>query len=124
MTAAVVALGAVGAWARAELAWALARRTGSTRGATWAANLLGAAALGFLAGLTLPATVDRAVLASLGTGFLGGFTTFSTWMVDSLADGRDGTAGPRPRAVVWNVAGMFAAGVAATALGLWLGELA
>jgi hypothetical protein len=25
---------------------------------------------------------------------------------------------------VWNVAGMFAAGVAATALGLWLGEVA
>ena len=50
------------------------------------ANVLGAALLGFLAGL--PAAPRRQLL--LGVGFCGSLTTFSSWMLDTvrlIADG-------------------------------------
>ena len=44
------------------------------------ANVLGAALLGFLAGL--PAAPRRQLL--LGVGFCGSLTTFSSWMLDTV----------------------------------------
>jgi len=44
------------------------------------ANVLGAALLGFLAGL--PAAPRRQLL--LGVGFCGSLTTFSSWMLDAV----------------------------------------
>jgi CrcB protein len=47
---------------------------------TLAVNLSGSFGLGLLAGL---ATSDELAFL-LGTGFAGGYTTFSTWMVESV----------------------------------------
>jgi CrcB protein len=122
VSATVVVLGALGAWARAELTWALARRrapAAAVRRATWVVNLAGAAALGLVLGAA-PARGGW-LTDALGVGFLGGFTTFSTWMVDSLRPAPDGSVTPRPWAVGANVGGMLAVGVTAAWLGLWLG---
>ena len=54
-------------------------------------NVLGAALLGYLAGL--PAAPRRQLL--VGIGFCGSLTTFSSWMLDSvrlIADGHWGSA--------------------------------
>ena len=69
----LVALGAVpGAFLRWQLALYLADQN-------LVANTLGAALLGFLAGL--PAAPRRQLL--LGIGFCGSLTTFSSWMLDA-----------------------------------------
>ena len=70
----LVALGAVpGALLRWQLALYLADQN-------LVANTLGAALLGFLAGL--PAAPRRQLL--LGIGFCGSLTTFSSWMLDAV----------------------------------------
>ncbi|MGE4428300.1 MAG: fluoride efflux transporter CrcB [Solirubrobacteraceae bacterium] len=76
-------------------------------------NLTGALLLGLLTGLAAP----HATALVLGAGLLGGYTTFSTWMVDTLrlAEGRR---------VAWAAANIGLAmvlGVAAIALGRTLG---
>lgn len=76
--------GGVGAWLRAEVAWAAARRA-APRWGTHVVNLLGAAALGALTGTG--AALDADLRRVLGVGLLGGFTTFSTWMVQAEGDG-------------------------------------
>ena len=65
----VAVLGALGAYARYRV------------GNTLLVNVTGAFALGLLTGLSV--TGDELLL--LGAGFLGAYTTFSTWMVESLA---------------------------------------
>ena len=76
--AAAAALAGVGAVARvaATQAWE-GRVSGGAPAVTGAVNVVGAAALGVLAG-----TAGGTVLLVLGAGLLGGFTTFSTWMVE------------------------------------------
>ena len=70
----LVALGAVpGALLRWQLALHLADQN-------LVANTMGAALLGFLAGL--PAAPRRQLL--LGIGFCGSLTTFSSWMLDAV----------------------------------------
>jgi CrcB protein len=53
---------------------------------TLVVNVLGAAVLGVVVGLTLGANAYRL----LGTGLIGGFTTFSTWALESHRLGEDG----------------------------------
>lgn len=123
MTAALLLLaGGLGGLARYGLAGAVQRRVASTRPwGTAAVNLLGAAALGFLLGLDAGGRLGGTVVAILGTGFLGGFTTFSTWMVESVHLVEEaGSAGVRAGLV--NLAGMTAAGIAAAIAGVWLGQ--
>lgn len=75
-------------------------------------NLVGGFAIGWVA-----ARHDAASVAFASqVGFLGGFTTFSTWMVESLA-----MLPHRPVATAFNVVGMALAGIALAALGAWLG---
>jgi len=76
-------------------------------------NLSGALLLGLLAGLAVPH--DTALV--LGAGLLGGYTTFSTWMVDTmrLADGR------RAAWAAANVGASIVLGLVAVALGRTLG---
>ncbi|HEX8105696.1 MAG TPA: CrcB family protein [Solirubrobacteraceae bacterium] len=89
---AVGALGGAGAVARVVLAgWVAGRAPRRFPAGTFAVNLLGAFALGVLAGVALPPSADRA----FATGLIGAFTTFSTWMFESerlLAEGRRGLA--------------------------------
>lgn len=77
--------GGLGALARAEVAWAAARR-GHPRVGTHVVNLTGALLLGLLVGVRSASPVSDTTLTVLGTGFLGGFTTFSTWMVQAVAE--------------------------------------
>lgn len=77
-----------------------------------AVNLLGAFALGLLAGSGL----DGQALVILGGGLIGSFTTFSTWMLDTH---RLGSAG-LPHLAWANLAVSQAAGFAAFAVGRWI----
>ena len=107
-------LGGLGACARVLLGAAVDRRVVRTPFFPWgtlAVNLLGAFAIGLLAGAGLGR--DAYLLAA--TGFLGGFTTFSTWVVDSrLLVGRPAVA---------NLAVALALGLLAVSLGRELGLL-
>lgn len=90
-----------------------ARRAGTFPFGTLAVNALGSLALGLLHGAGV--TGDALMLS--GTALLGSFTTFSTWMVQTerlAAEGESGLA-------VANVAGSFALGLAACALGWAIG---
>jgi len=81
---------------------------------TLAVNLSGAVILGLLTGLAL--TGDAALLA--GTAAVGSYTTFSTWMLETqrLAEERQhGNA-------LANVVLSLVAGVAAAALGRFIGQ--
>ena len=73
--------GAAGTLARAELAVALAVRSGQWPWATFAVNIVGALALGAVAALTQQGTGRRALL---GAGLCGGLTTFSTLQLELL----------------------------------------
>lgn len=76
-------------------------------------NVSGAVILGLLTGLALGD--DKALLA--GTAAVGSYTTFSTWMFETqrLAEER------QHRAAASNVAISLVLGVAAAALGRWIG---
>lgn len=117
MTTTIAALaGGLGALARYELAGVVQARTRSTFPmGTSVVNLLGAIALGVLAGLEAEGVVTGTWLRVAGTGFLGAFTTFSTWMVETVEAGREGRAAGL-RAAALNVCGMLAAGIAAAGL--------
>ncbi len=80
---------------------------------TFAINLSGAMILGLLAGLAL--NHDQALLA--GTAAVGSYTTFSTWMFETerLAEDRQAAV------AVANVVASLVLGVAAAALGRYLG---
>ena len=80
---------------------------------TLVVNLSGAVLLGLLAGAALAGDA-RAILVG---GGLGSYTTFSTWMFESQ---RLGEAG-RSRMLWLNLGLSLAAGLAALALGQWIG---
>jgi len=88
---------------------------------TLVVNLSGAFAAGILAGLALGRGVPDGVLTVLGVGFLGGYTTFSTWMVETLLAERSGGRIGIKRSVQ-NVVVTLVAGVALVAAGYALGH--
>ncbi len=77
--------GALGAWARYEVAGWVQRRTRSSwpRG-TAAVNLAGGVALGLLVAAQQADLLGQGWITVMGTGFCGAFTTFSTWMVETV----------------------------------------
>jgi fluoride exporter len=93
----------------------LARSGGRLPWGTALVNLSGAFVLGIIAG----AAPGHALTLIVGTGFLGAYTTFSTWMLESLLLGESG----RVNAAVVNVAGQLVVGLAVAALGFGLGLL-
>jgi CrcB protein len=80
---------------------------------TLAVNVSGAFLLGLLAG----ASVEGDARLLFGAGLLGAYTTFSTWMIETQ---RIGEAGKRRLALV-NIGLSIALGLAAAALGRWIG---
>jgi fluoride exporter len=92
--AAIFLGGAIGALARYGLAEALPHEAGTWPWATFAVNVAGALALGYLTTRLqerLPPTAYRRPL--LGTGLCGALTTFSTVQVELLQMLDDGRAG-------------------------------
>jgi CrcB protein len=113
---AVGALGGAMAIARFLLDGAVGGRLGGDFPAgTLAVNLSGAVVLGVLAGAALSGSAYTIVAG----GGVGTYTTFSTWMLESHRAGEDGDA-----RVLWaNIAVSLVAGLAAVALGHWIGGL-
>lgn len=103
--------GAVGAAAR-HLAGSLIQRRSGARFpvGTLTVNLAGALAIGLATGLD----GDTAVLVA---GFLGGFTTFSTWMVETIEIAEEPGRG---REAALNLLGMLLPGLALAAVGMAL----
>jgi fluoride exporter len=82
---------------------------------TLVVNLSGAVVLGVLAG----AALSGSAYTILAGGGVGTYTTFSTWMLESHRAGEGGDA-----RVLWaNIAVSLLAGLAAVALGHWVGGL-
>jgi CrcB protein len=118
------AFGALGAFSRYRVSGIVQRRWKTLFPVgTLVVNLSGALAAGILAGLALGRGVPDAVLLALGVGFLGGYTTFSTWMVETLlaerSGGRIGIKRSIQNVVVTLVVGVALAG-AGYALGSWI----
>lgn len=115
MTAVAILAGGLGALARYALGGFVQHRTTSPHPwGTATVNLAGAALLGALVGLRAAGHISDTVLLVGGTGFAGGFTTFSTWMVESVRLAGPGT----PRALLAaavNVVGMLAVGIVVAA---------
>jgi CrcB protein len=118
---AVAALGGAMAVARFLVDTSLVTRLGAGRlgggfpVGTLAVNLSGAVVLGVLAGAALSGSAYTIVAG----GGIGSYTTFSTWMLESHRAGEGGDA-----RVLWaNIALSLVAGLAAVALGHWIGGL-
>ncbi|MDQ6933984.1 MAG: fluoride efflux transporter CrcB [Actinomycetota bacterium] len=111
---AVLVCGGTGAVLRFLLDGAVGGRVdGSFPVGTLVVNLSGSLALGILSGVALPAQAPLLV----GSSLIGAYTTFSTWVFEThrLAEERD-------LATAWaNVVLSVVAGLAAAAVGLWIG---
>jgi len=111
---AVGLLGGVAAAARFVLDYEVSlRNRGGFPLGILAVNLVGALAIGLVAGSAL----DGEAATIVSGGVIGSFTTFSTWILDSHRLALAGRA-----ELAWlNIALSTAAGFAAVALGHWLG---
>lgn len=110
--------GFAGAIARYAVDLAVGRR-GTVPWSTFAVNVSGT----FVLGVVVAAVAQRWLPGSparlaVTTGFLGAYTTFSTFMLESMTLAEDG-AGWTAAAYV---AGSIAAGVGAIVAGTWLGR--
>jgi CrcB protein len=113
---AVGLLGGIAAAARFVLdAEITARRSGRFPLGILAVNLLGALALGVVAG----AGVHGETYVVIAGGVIGSFTTFSTWILDSHRLAASGAE----RLAALNLGLSLVAGFAAVALGHWLGSV-
>jgi fluoride exporter len=113
---AVGLLGGIAAAARFLLdAEITLRRSGRFPLGILAVNLLGALALGVVAGVG----VHGQTYAVVAGGVIGSFTTFSTWILDSHRLAVSGAE----RLAALNLGLSLVAGFAAVALGHWLGSL-
>jgi len=111
----VAIAGGLGAACRYMLDFAITQRTrGVLPWGTWAVNVTGSLALGFLVGLALQVNLPLEVRIVLGGGFLGAYTTFSTWMYESLRLIELGAW----RAAMVNLLGSVVSGGIAAMLGL------
>ena len=112
----MVALGGLlGASARYGVGLLLPHMAGTFPLGTLLINVVG----GFLIGVLIDAVAERPLLRPFAvTGILGGFTTFSTFSVQIVLE----TDGGRPGKAAGYLAASVVGGVAAAALGYWLGR--
>jgi CrcB protein len=111
--------GAFGSLARHGVNVAAARFAGRTGPyATFAVNVAGALAIGLLAGLlsTNRASMTPVMRAFVFVGVLGGFTTFSTYMLDTLTLAEGG----QPALALANIVGQVVVGYAVAYAGFRL----
>lgn len=117
----LVALGAgLGGVCRYLLQGWILDRTGPSFLALFAINVSGAFALGLVTTLAM----ERGLITAearlfLTTGFLGGYTTFSSWMLESM----QGIQAENLLPAVLNVVGSAVVGLVAVYLGLVAGRL-
>ena len=83
---------------------------------TFTINVSGALMLGLVTGLAAHHGMSSSSLAILGSGFCAGFTTFSTWMWETIALAETGALSKASL----NLFGGMAAGLAAAGVGFWL----
>lgn len=120
LTVAVMIAAGVGAVARYLLDQVVQLRTDSSFPfGTLAVNLTGSLLLGVVTGLALHHGFARTPSIVVGVGFAGGYTTFSTWVWESLALGETGAYAE----AATNVVASFALGLAVAAAGLGLALL-
>ncbi len=123
ITAFVAVGGGLGALCRYAIGGWVQRRTGSLRPwGTAVVNLSGTFVLGVFAGYLAGSGHLDADLSPVTIGFLGGYTTFSTWMVETLSLGAEG-GGTGRRAAVTNLALPMIAGLVLATVGYALGTL-
>jgi CrcB protein len=79
-------------------------------------NVSGSFLLGSTAGLATHHGLSGTVATVVASGFCAGFTTFSTWMWETLALGETGALAQ----AALNLVGSLALGIAAAGLGLWI----
>jgi CrcB protein len=112
--AGVAVFGAAGALARFFVDAVVSSRVGHELPfGTLVVNLLGAFALGLLAG----AVIDASAYRLAGTALIGAYTTFSTWMLETHRLVEEGQLG----SAALNVIVSLFAGLAVAALGRSLG---
>jgi len=116
---AIVLAGGFGALARYEMIGLVQRRVRDPRPwGTFVVNVSGAALLGFVVG-SAPGTWWALPVTA---GFLGGYTTFSTWMVETIYLAESGgSAGIRSG--IWNLAGTLVIGAGVAGIGLLVGTM-
>lgn len=120
LTLAVALAAGAGAVARYVLDQVVQHRTGGTFPAgTLVVNVTGSLLLGLAVGMGLHHGLPTNATVIIGAGFAGGYTTFSTWVWESLALMESGEVG----AAAANVAGSLVAGLLAAATGLGLALL-
>lgn len=117
-------MGTVGALARYGVSGIVQRRWQTTFPVgTLVVNLSGAFGAGLLLGIGTGRAVPDLALVAAGIGFLGGYSTFSTWMVETvLAAESGGRSGVRRAAE--NLVAPMVGGVVAVWIGFVLGGLA
>jgi CrcB protein len=112
---AVALVAGLGAVARYLVDTAIQRRHRSAFPlGTLTINVTGSFVLGLVTGLATHHGLNSRTATIVGVGFCGGFTTFSTWMWESLALTRAGAA----RVAAVNMLGSVAIGLLAAAAGL------
>jgi CrcB protein len=117
---AIAAAGALGAVARYLLDGLVQDRfEGVFPLGTFVVNITGSFALGIVAGLVLYHGLDVDAKLVVGTGFLGSYTTFSTYVFETM---QLLLSGSRLEATA-NLVGSVAAGLLAAAAGLTLASL-
>jgi CrcB protein len=99
---------AVQHWHRSDFPWG-----------TFVINVSGALLLGLFTGLSYHHGLTSSGLAILGSGFCAGFTTFSTWMWETIALAEAGALVKS----TFNLLGSIAGGLAAAGIGFWLATL-
>lgn len=116
--AAVAVGGAAGSVLRYGIGLWAARLAPGWPWGTFSVNVLGSLLIGLLAALLFSRPSDELLRAGLMTGVVGGFTTFSAFSLETLD--------LFERSGVWTAAAYVAAslgvGLAACAVGLWLGR--
>jgi CrcB protein len=82
-------------------------------------NVVGSFVLGVSTGLAAHHGLSVTAATIIGSGFCAGFTTFSTWMWETIALAETRAL----RAATVNVVASLAMGLGAAALGLWIALL-